>query len=230
MTATGAAQGGGRWARAWPDAAAFAAGLALAWWQGWNTTDLVWSLWLSSLTVGFAMIVWGLSMPARLHLREKNPRAAVWAAIGAVVALAFFTVHYGIFHGAQAALLNLFMPVDGTGEHPEIATFWTVVGRYGWFVPLALLSERRGFVVPVMPPEPPRTSVKAADIAARKARQGFGQDAVFKPYLNVIRMHLLIFFFAFAHYAKLESFAVYAVVYAAYFFPWRLLAAAKPAR
>jgi hypothetical protein len=36
-------------------------------------------------------------------------------------------------------------------------------------------------------------------------------------------MHLLIFFFAFAHFAGLDNFAVYAVVYAVYFFPWRML-------
>ena len=41
------------------------------------------------------------------------------------------------------------------------------------------------------------------------------------PYKNVIRMHLLIFFFGAAHYLKLDNFAVYAVVYAVYFFPWR---------
>jgi hypothetical protein len=40
-------------------------------------------------------------------------------------------------------------------------------------------------------------------------------------YVNVIRMHLLIFFFAGASFAGLESFVVYAVVYAVYFFPWR---------
>ena len=50
------------------------------------------------------------------------------------------------------------------------------------------------------------------------------------PYKNVIRMHLLIFFFAFAHFAKLESFWVYAAVYAVYFFPWRLLKKAPVAR
>ena len=38
-----------------------------------------------------------------------------------------------------------------------------------------------------------------------------------------MRMHSLIFFFFLAHFAKLENFAVYAVVYAVYFFPWRLL-------
>jgi hypothetical protein len=36
-------------------------------------------------------------------------------------------------------------------------------------------------------------------------------------------MHGLIFFFAFAHFAKLDGFLVYSVVYAVYFFPWRLV-------
>jgi len=47
----------------------------------------------------------------------------------------------------------------------------------------------------------------------------------------VMRMHVLIFFFALAHFARLENIAVYAVVYAFYFFPWPLLrrpAAAPP--
>ena len=35
--------------------------------------------------------------------------------------------------------------------------------------------------------------------------------------------YLLIFFFAFAHFMKLEHFLVYTVVYAVYFFPWRVL-------
>jgi len=38
-----------------------------------------------------------------------------------------------------------------------------------------------------------------------------------------VRLHLLIFFFAFASIAKVGGFAVYAVVYAVYFFPWRLV-------
>jgi hypothetical protein len=43
------------------------------------------------------------------------------------------------------------------------------------------------------------------------------------PYRNVMRMHFLIFFFAFAYFMHLDNFFVYTVVYAAYFFPWRLL-------
>ncbi len=48
-----------------------------------------------------------------------------------------------------------------------------------------------------------------------------------RPYRNVMRMHLLIFFFAFAHAIELNSFAVYALVYFVYFFPWRELGGRK---
>ena len=45
-------------------------------------------------------------------------------------------------------------------------------------------------------------------------------DPFSRPYVNVIRMHLLIFFFAFCFMLKVHSFVVYAVVYFVYFFPW----------
>lgn len=35
-------------------------------------------------------------------------------------------------------------------------------------------------------------------------------------------MHLLIFFYIIAYVANFDNFVVYTVVYAAYFFPWRL--------
>src|SRR5919199_4804965 len=57
------------WTSAWPDALAFAGGLAMAWRGRWTTTDLVWSLWLSSLVVGYAMIVWTIARPGLLIAR-----------------------------------------------------------------------------------------------------------------------------------------------------------------
>ena len=50
------------WASAWPDALAFSLGLAAAWWwAAWSAGDLVWSLWLSSLVVGYSLIVWTIA-------------------------------------------------------------------------------------------------------------------------------------------------------------------------
>jgi hypothetical protein len=45
-----------------------------------------------------------------------------------------------------------------------------------------------------------------------------------------VRMHLLIFFFAFMHFIHLENFFVYAVVYAVYFFPWKMTVRVKDTR
>lgn len=233
MSETGAkVEPGERWISAWPDALAFAGGLAMAWYAGWQTADLIWSLWLSSLGVGYAMIVWSVFSPAVLLQREGSPGSAVAALIGGLFMLAFFTVHFGMFHLVHSVFLNMFFPVG-----PKVAGLFNlelyaeVVRRYWYFVPLALLAERQAFRLAPPPPAPPSTSVKAADIAARKQRNARFSPAanMGSPYKNVIRLHLLIFFFAGAHFLKLDSFLVYAVVYAVYFFPWRLLKGAPAA-
>jgi hypothetical protein len=221
-----------RWAGAWLDATAFALGLGLAWWQAWNTTDLVWSLWLSSLVVGYAMIVWRVSEPLRDAAQgiaadqgtvAPGAKLAVLAlyGVGTLFGLAFFTVHFGGFHFVHSVFLELFFPIERDGHvlrgFPTLALYTDVVRRYWWFLPVAFLAERAAFLP--NPAGPPDTAVTPEAIKAR-LRRG---DTMMEPYKNVIRMHLLIFFFAFAHFARLENFAVYAVVYAAYFFPWRSL-------
>jgi len=178
--------------------------------------------------VGYALIVWSLFGPSALLAGEGRRWAAVGAVVGGIFMLAFFTMHCGMFHLVHSMILNGFFPVtelrEGGGAiQPEL--YREVLVRYWWFVPLALLAERRAFRLEPLPPEPPRTSVKAADIAlckARHARLGLG-EGVFTPYKNVVRLHLLIFFFAAAKFARLDGFLVYAFVYAAYFFPWRIL-------
>jgi Family of unknown function (DUF6498) len=203
-----------RWLGAWPDALAFVAGLAIAGLAGWDTGDLVWSLWLSSLVVGYSMIVWSIF---------SNTWGRAGQMVGGLFLLAFFTVHFGMFHFVHSMFLAQFFPLDGVrgGDAPD---YIEVVARYGIWLPVAFFAERAAFKRP-----PPRvattTSVKAADIAARKANDG--GVMMMKPYINVVRLHLLIFFFAGAHAMGWESFAVYAVVYAVYFFPWRLLGKAK---
>ena len=82
------------------------------------------------------------------------------------------------------------------------------------FLPVAALAEREHFRRPEAAGD-----AKAAFRALTDRKGG----AMMTPYRNVVRLHLLIFFFAAAHVLKLESFLVYAVVYAVYFFPWRLV-------
>jgi len=227
---TTAAAAPSRWAGTSLDVVAFGIGLGLAWWFKWDTTDLVWSLWLSSLVIGYALILWIQSEPLRaaaVGIAADRSNAAGPAAkalvlgITAIMALfgiAFFTVHFGGFHPGHSVFLGVFFPLSG--ERPAGLVNWLAYGevftRYWWFLPAAFLAEREGFRRVLRAPD---TSVTPEAIAKRKA-QG---DAMMAPYKNVIRMHLLIFFFAAAHFAKLENFAIYAVVYAVYFFPWRVL-------
>ncbi len=233
-----------RWRSAWPDALAFALGLGVAWMAGWTTTDLVWSLWLSSFVVGYSTIVWMIVRPGVALLRAASRdraftrqivtqhKAVTTAGIGILLfgglfMLAFFTVHFGGFHYVHSQFLYSFFPLDGADAGrvgaADLSTYLDVARRYWHFLPAAFLAERAGFM------RAPETliddlSVTATAIAARKARNARRAGGpMMAPYRNVVRMHGLIFFFAFAHFAHVGGFLVYAVVYAVYFFPWRLL-------
>lgn len=235
------------WRSAWPDAVAFVVWLAVAWYSRWTATDLVWSLWLSSLVVGYATIVWTIIGPG-LHIaryvwsapptsfvvtnmttgkRTTPPPAVAYAVVVFIglFLLAFFTVHFGGFHYVHSQFLISFFPLEGDGAHSfaGLATYAEVFRRYWLVLPAALIAERAGFL-PEKDQATPDTAVTAEAIARRKlANASNPLTGMMAPYRNVIRMHMLIFFFFFAHLAKLENFAVYAVVYTVYFFPWRLV-------
>jgi hypothetical protein len=220
------------WLSSWPDAVAFAAGLAVAWWAGWNTGDLVWSLWLSSLVVGYATIVWMITQPVAALMRaswkdralvNSNPKTLVtfWSVILliALFFLAFFTVHFGGFHYGHSQFLVSFFPIDTGNGRPNVAnisTYAEVLRRYWAFLPSAFLAHRAAFL------RKPLSIGRDASLSSLGGSNKLG-EVFTEPYRNVIRMHMLIFFFFFAHFAKLENFAVYSVVYAVYFFPWRLV-------
>jgi hypothetical protein len=138
---------------------------------------------------------------------------------GGLFMLAFFTVHFGMFHFVHSVFLNSFFPIKNAHGFPGLAVYAEVFRRYWPFVFITAMAERAAFCAP--PPAPPDTAVTPEAIARRRAQAA--NSGMAAPYKNVIRMHLLIFFFAFAHFVHLENFAVYAVVYFAYFFPWRLL-------
>lgn len=231
------------WSSAWPDALAFVLGLGVAWLAGWTTTDLVWSLWLSSFVVGYSMIVWTIVRPGidlaraasrdatltRGILRTHRGASAAGLAlliIGGFFLLAFFTIHFGGFHYVHSQFLHSFFPLDG-GDAGRVgtagmATYLDVAQRYWHFLPAAFIAERAGFARQSAPRSKDDLAVTPAAIAIRKAANA-KKGAMMAPYRNVLRMHGLIFFFAFAHFARVDGFLVYAVVYAVYFFPWRLV-------
>ena len=234
------------WYSAWPDALAFTVGLAVAWWARWDAGDLVWSLWLSSFVVGYSIIVWTIARPAlemgrgawrARALTVSHPKALLgfWSllVVGALFALAFFTVHFGMFHYIHSQLMISFFPIDtggaaGSATNASMSTYAEIARRYWTFLPAAFLAERAAFMAKPLSLDLDLSLAAPAD--SRPAKPSRVQSLVWAPYRSVARMHVLIFFFFFAHFAGLENFAVYAVVYVAYFFPWRLVrrSAAEP--
>jgi hypothetical protein len=226
------------WSSAWPDALAFTVGLAVAWWARWDAGDLVWSLWLSSFVVGYSIIVWTIARPAfamgrgawrARALTASHPKALLtfWSIllIGVIFALAFFTIHFGMFHYIHSQLMISFFPIDtgaaGSATDASMSTYAEIMRRYWTFLPAALLAERAAFMAKPLSLELDQSL--AAPTGSRGTKPSRVQSLVWAPYRSVARMHMLIFFFFFAHFARLDNFVVYAVVYAAYFFPWRLV-------
>lgn len=195
------------------DLLAFAAGLGMAWVLGWQAKDLVWSLWLSSLVVGYTTIVLGIGRTVFAPPQGAGQRRTLPGLIGSLIfgtfLLGFFTVHFGGFHFVHSIFLNLFFPIAELKGDPTAVLYSEVVRRYWPFLAAAFLAER--------------AALQGAWNAAIDSQKAGIQVIATAPYRNVVRMHLLIFFFAFAGIAGLESFWVYAVVFAVYFFPWRTL-------
>lgn len=133
-------------------------------------------------------------------------RVAALPLVGGLFTLAFFTVHFGMFHFVHSAFLNGFFPVLDREPRgfPNGAVYWAVLKSYWPFVLGAAVSERQNL------------------------RQAMEKTNPMGPYKNVIRMHLLIFFFAGAAALKLDSFIIYAVVLCVYFFPFKLFLTKRP--
>jgi hypothetical protein len=264
--------------------ALFGLTVAMAVVSKWSTTDLVWSLWISSLTVGYSLILTSIvgtlvhgsaatfvspkagalprpaargqlqggcaALPLNVFIAivclatvgvtplggvvlavvlassalavggvvrnrpgweflpdpERGPVRVLIALPGALFMLGFFTVHFGMFHFVHGLFLSGFFPLVGgapVGRSGD-QVFRTVAGcareaivRYWPFVAASALSR-----VPTY-------------VAAFRTTDG---SMMFTPYLNVIRMHVMIFAFAFLGAAGLQSYGLYPLL-VVYFLP-----------
>lgn len=220
----------------WLDVVSFIGCLCLAYFLKWKTTDLVWSLWLGSLVIGYLTILStiGAGVGSAHLMAQKEPGSKVMIMAGGIggslFLLAFFTVHFGMFHFVHGMFLSQFFPLDGAdpGIMPmgnPLSVFGMLFKElfplYGLFLIPAMISQRFDLL------RPWKMTQDFSDMGnqggePRPFDKKKGNDLMVAPYKNVVRMHILIFFFAAVHLLKLENFLVYAVVYTVYFFPWRI--------
>jgi hypothetical protein len=227
----------------------FFVSLVFAYYHKWTTTDLIWSFWTASLTVGYTLIiVYAFRIPREIRrgykskaFREseaykKTPKNVLKAGMIAasiippLFIIPFFTVHFGGFHFVHSMFLNQFYPHPVLND-PAIGQFWIEKGQsmnllnfmhdlgvlVQFYWPLVLASA----INEVDWKEPEEKEFKWPP---PKKKDG---AAMFRPYIKVIKMHLLIFMLAGMQAANWEAQRVYLIVFAVFFFPFGKLKKAK---
>jgi hypothetical protein len=248
----------------------FGATVAAAVHFGWTARDLLWALWISSLTVGYLtilfVIVGGLVSGRVFWMKAGRPGPTerfapvvmalfflipilaffglspitlvyvLVTAIAAAVALlppgdakdgagpvrilrnvlvnlpsgffmlAFFTVHFGGFHFVHSLFLNGFFPLVGDAGFGR--DFDEIFVNFGRFVRISAAAYWPVILSTALS--------QAGNIPAAAKRAG--DNVMFIPYKNVIRMHLMIFIIAFMSIGGLHAYVLYAALFV-YFFP-----------
>jgi hypothetical protein len=179
----------------------------LAWFLKWSATDLVWCLWISSLVVGYSTILgWIIEIPSGMLKEGDSQVSRKWVFITAPLAmlfsLVFFTIHFGGFHFGHSIFLSFFFPpwpLDSGRSDPF--SYWPEL------VPRLLLTYWP-FVL--------ATGISTwSGILHRNVK--LGPDSAYK---NVIRMHVMIFVFAFLKGVHVGNYFIYVLTLAVFFFPW----------
>lgn len=232
-----------------PELVIFAGTVFLAWHQQWSATDLVWSLWISSLTLGYSYILVSIAgmfaaqfKKATAATSSGQPPSTLASALGVLLSLnsrqmkkgeelhqppgvskiiiflallpfslfllGFFTIHFLGFHFVHSLFLNGFFPLfpesaSGQINPNEFLLFknlvFTTIKNYWSFIVASALSR-----------------IGAYRTAFQKTELG---PSVGFAYINVVRMHVLIFIVAFMSGLGLQRFFLYAILFL-YFFPF----------
>ena len=192
--------------------------LLLAVAQQWTTADLVWSLWISSIVLGYSFILSaivamfiegrqeGLAGAISTQLAEHSPGMSFLVRIpGALFTLLFFSFHFLFFHFVHSVFLNLFFPLVREDVFTSIGL--------GYFINLMTICIRRFWPFIMM-------SAISQLGSYLRAFQKIDSSLLSMPYKNVVRMHLSIFVFAFLHISGISEGVLYFVL-VLYFFPLR---------
>lgn len=153
---------------------AFVLALIAAYFYHWNTTDLIWSFWTASFTIGFSIIYSetlgrafsGFDFLKDEKFMQKSAQSPavlrylifsiliLFGLIGPIFMAGFFTVHFGGFHLGHSVFLMEFFPHPGILENGQFWLHLKVNGPatgdvtpLGFFHDLGILFKDYWFIV-----------------------------------------------------------------------------------
>ena len=175
----------------------FLAVVGIDYFLGWTTSDLVWSFWLSSICVGYLVIVTSaLKIPITLKQlissadipkdkKIKPEHLLIGSFVFSLFLIAFFSVHFLGFHIGHASFLKSAFPLEGFSLRPKglidfnflFDLFKILIPMY-WPMVIVSLFNKREFLLPSAPEK---------DV--KRLFRSFGLG----PYQNILKIHFLIF-------------------------------------
>lgn len=180
----------------------------------WEVADMVWSLWITSLTLGYGYLLAGVTSNAISNgiNRQDSLLTRVFPSsissslsiavlfFGAIFQIIFFSIHFGLFHFVHSIFLNEFFPIiDRSFEKPtDFLSFIVISTRLYWPVILfTFFATLRRF--------------QRIFLLAEK-------DFMKRPYINVIKIHISIFLFAGISAIGFQDW-ILLLIFVVYFFP-----------
>jgi hypothetical protein len=183
-------------------------------------------------------VYWGLFFIRQKYFNKTQRLPVIlFGLVMCLFSLGFFSLHFCGFHAGHSVFLQRFFPVrgipaDGFGKafvNPPflwVLVFQHLIRPYGFFLIPAIIAERQYIFLPLIKAiktvqtETASNKLVIDGKIEKRCINAAQMYLVIRPYINIFRMHLLLFFFAFCYFLKIDSFLVYAVVYSVYFFPW----------
>jgi len=183
--------------------------------ENWTAGNMIWSLWITSLTTGYCYLLAGIVSNAFGNgilsddgLINRLFQGSIHSGIkfglliiGILLQLVFFTVHFGLFHFVYSIFLSEFFPImDRSFEKfSDFLFFITTSLKAYWPVILFTLFA-----------------------SIRKFQRILSQNEINftkKAYINVIKIHLSIFLFAGLSATGINEW-MFLLIFVIYFFPF----------
>lgn len=214
----------------------FSFSLAAAYFIGWSNTDLIWSLWITSLVVGYVTIfrttVAPLTLLAKLirspedgkKFRElpatTKLKIAIFVLFFIPISLfyvVFLSFHFFFFHFFIAYWLQGLMPHSGITDILDDANGGQF---YVYFQIIKTLLLSYWIIVIEKLIFDYRTNWKSGSNKATPVQQNFFSfEGLTRPYVQVMRILALMLLLFWLHETGINQYLIYAVIFSLFFFP-----------
>ena len=170
--------------------------------------DLIWFMWGASLGGGITFMLFSILKGAYLTLKKTfTIRNVIVTCFEALFLIAFvLIIHFCGFHAVHAGALHVFYP-----NYPDLLNLL-------WLTPLGFVSNYR------LDEQISKRSNYRLDERISKRSKGVETPSLYLPYINVVKLHLLIFILVAIHKTmNVDSVFVYIFVYIWFFVPIKVL-------